>query len=277
MAVTVDIKQLLDAGAHFGHKTSRWHPKMAPFIHSKRGDIHIIDLVQTQDQLEAAIKFVEQQVSGGKQILFVGTKRQAQTIVKKVAEDNGQSYVTERWLGGMLTNSKTMNGRVKHLKSLEEKMASGELESRYNKLEVQRFQEEIDRLNLLFGGVKDMKGQPGAVFVTDVAVDNLAVKEANKLGIPVVGICDTNADPSDVDYPVAANDDAIKSVELITEIIGQAVAQGKTKIKAAPKPKTTKESNNDKKEEAEAKPTSKDESKKPVDKKTSAKKGSEKK
>ncbi len=160
----VDIKQLLEAGAHFGHKTERWHPKMAPYIHSKRGGTHIIDLTKTVDSLEVALAFLSKTASEGKQILLVGTKRQAQEKVKQVAIATGMPYVTERWLGGMLTNWNTIGGRVKHLQELENRMASGELANKYNKLEVQRFQEEIDQMNIIYGGIKELNKKPGAVF-----------------------------------------------------------------------------------------------------------------
>lgn len=235
MATDVDIKQLLEAGAHFGHKTSRWHPKMAPFIHSKRAGSHIIDLSKTVENLEEAMKFVSDTAARSRQILLVGTKRQAQDIVKKAAETTGQPYVTERWLGGMLTNWNTIGGRVKHLKDLEAKMESGELAGKYNKLEIQRFQEEIDELNRLYGGIKEMNSRPGAIFVTDVIADANAVREANKIGIPVVAIVDTNADPSAVTHPIPANDDAIKSLQLITDYIVSAIQEGKAKVKTADK------------------------------------------
>src|ERR1700753_1981273 len=156
MATDVDIKQLLEAGAHFGHQTSRWHPKMAQYIHSKRGGSHIIDLTKTVEKLEVALSFLSEVASKDKQILFVGTKRQAQDIVKKLAEDTKQPYVTERWLGGMLTNWKTIGAQIRHLVDLETKMASGELAGKYNKLEIQRFQQEIDQLNSLYGGIKEL-------------------------------------------------------------------------------------------------------------------------
>lgn len=234
MATTeVDIKQLLEAGAHFGHKTSRWHPKMAPFIHSKRGGTHIIDLAKTVESLEAALSFVEETAAAGKQILLVGTKRQAQDIVKKLAEDTNQPFVTERWLGGMLTNWNTIGGRVKHLKDLEARMESGELANKYNKLEVQRFQEEIDEMNRVYGGIKEMNSRVGAVFVVDITHDVNAVREANKMHIPIVGLTDTNADPSQVTYPIPANDDAIKTIQLIADYLKQAITAGKTKVKPA--------------------------------------------
>ena len=235
--VEVDIKKLLEAGAHFGHKTSRWHPKMAPFIYDKRGGTHIIDLVQTVERLEKALDFLSQTSAAGKQILLVGTKRQAQDIVKKLAEEVGMPYVTERWLGGMLTNWNTIGGRVKHLKDLEARMASGELANKYNKLEVQRFQEEIDQMNVLYGGIKDMNSKPGAVVVFDVVSDINAVREARKVKLPIVALVDTNADPSLVTYPVPCNDDAIKTLQLIADYIKAAITEGKAKSKKDEEPK----------------------------------------
>jgi small subunit ribosomal protein S2 len=226
MSVNVDIKALLQAGSHFGHKTSRWHPKMAQYIHSRREGNHIIDLTKTVEGLEKALPFITQVVASGRQVLFVSTKRQAKDIVKAAAEEAKMPYMTERWVGGMLTNSKTVSLRIKRLKNLETRMDSGELTKRYNKLEIQRFQEEIDALNARYGGIKEMNGLPGAVFVADVAHDAIAVKEANRLGIPVVAIVDTNVDPTVAQYPIPANDDAIKSVQLLTDYIRQAVAEG---------------------------------------------------
>lgn len=227
--VDVDIKKLLEAGAHFGHKTSRWHPKMAPYIHSKRGGSHIIDLTQTVSALETALQFIENTASEGKQILLVGTKRQAHDMIKETAESTGQPYVVERWLGGMLTNRNTIGGRIKHLKDLEAKMETGQLASKYNKLEVQRYQEEIDEMNHLYGGIKNMSARPGAVFVIDITHDINAVREARKLNIPVVGLSDTNADPSQIDYPVPCNDDAIKALKLVVGYVQAAIEAGKNK------------------------------------------------
>ena len=226
MAVDVDIKALLEAGVHFGHKTSRWHPKMAPYIHSKRQDSHIIDLTKTVEQLEKALPFVTSVVASGKQVLFVGTKKQTKDIVKAAAEQVGQPYVTERWIGGMLTNVATVNAQVKKLKDLERRMASGDLEKRYSKLEVQRYQEEIDSLNLKYSGIKDLNGKPGAVIVFDTLVDDNAIHEAKNLNVPVVGIVDTNADPSVVDYPVPGNDDAIKGIQLMLDYFVAAIREG---------------------------------------------------
>ena len=229
MASNVDIKELLEAGAHFGHKTSRWHPKMAPYIHSKRNGIHIIDLSKTVIAIEKAMDFVSDTAAAGKQILFVGTKKQAVDIIKQTALATKQPYVTERWLGGMLTNWNTIGGRIKHLKELESRMASGELANRYSKLEVQRFQEEIDELNRIYGGIKELNGRPGALFVVDVINEANAVKEANRIGIPIVAIVDSNADPTLINYPIPANDDAIKTIALISDYIKQAIETGLAK------------------------------------------------
>lgn len=230
-SVDVDIKKLLEAGAHFGHKASRWHPKMAPYIHSKREGTYIIDLTKTVTALEEALAFIEKTAAAGKQVLIVGTKRQAREIAQKLAEDTKMPYVTERWLGGMLTNQNTIGGRVKYLKDLEAKMESGQLEAKYNKLEVQRYQEEIDQMNTMYGGIKNMAVRPGVLFIFDVITDQNAVKEAKKLGIPVVGLTDTNADPSEIDYPIPANDDAIKTLQLMADYVGQAIANGQAKQK----------------------------------------------
>lgn len=225
----VTIKDLFAAGAHFGHKTERWHPKMAPFIHSKRDGTHIIDLAKTVTNLEEALKFISQTASEGKQILLVGTKRQAKDVIKKLAEETNEPFVTERWLGGMLTNWNTMSGRIKHLKDLETRMENGELANKYNKLEVQRFQEEIDQMNTIYGGIKEMNSKVGAVFVVDIVNDANAVREAIKMHIPIVALVDTNADPSLVTYPIPANDDAIKTIQLIADYLKQAIEAGKAK------------------------------------------------
>ncbi len=230
-SVDVDIKKLLESGAHFGHKTSRWHPKMAEYIHSKRNGSHVIDLTKTVEGLENALSFLEQTATSGKQVLFVGTKRQGKDIVKKAAEDTDMPYVVERWIGGMLTNTATINGRIKHLKDLETKMDSGAFEAKYSKLEVQRFQEEIDDMNHMYGGIKHMAQRIGALYVIDVNEEMNAIKEARKLNVPIVAIVDTNADPSLINYPIPANDDAIKAIQLITDYVVTAVEAGKSKVK----------------------------------------------
>lgn len=225
----IDIKALLESGAHFGHKTSRWHPKMAPYIHSKRQGAHIINLEKTVEALEAALPELSKIAASGKKILFVGTKKQLKDIAKTAAESVDMPYVTVRWIGGILTNVETMNRQIKKLKDLERRMASGELEARYSKLEVQRYQEEINTLNERYGGVKDMNEQPAAVIVVDAIQDKNAIKEVNTLKIPVFAICDTNVDPTNIDYVIPANDDAIKSVQLILDYMVAAIKEGQAK------------------------------------------------
>ncbi len=229
MAVKADIKALFEAGAHFGHKTSRWHPKMAPYIHSKRQDSHIIDLAKTVEALDVALPFLTSVAASGKKVLFVGTKKQAKDITKAAAESASQPYVTERWIGGMLTNVATITSQLKKLRDLEKRMASGDFEKRYNKLEIQRFQEEIDELNRKYSGIKDLSGKPGALFVTDIVADANAVREAKTLGVPVVAVVDTNADPTDIDYVIPANDDAIKSLQLLLDYVVAAINEGVVK------------------------------------------------
>lgn len=231
--VDVDIKKLLESGAHFGHKTSRWHPKMAQYIHSKRNGSHIIDLTKTVDGLENALDFIARSTAAGKPVLLVGTKRQAQEIILDVATSTKQPYVVNRWLGGMLTNWPTVSTQIKRLKDLESKMASGELTAKYNKLEVQRFQEEIDAKNYLYGGIKDMPARPAAVFVVDLNHDINAVREARKLNVPVIALVDTNADPSLADYVIPCNDDAIKTLQLIADYLKQAITAGQAKAKTS--------------------------------------------
>ena len=228
MSVKVDIKQLLEAGAHFGHKTSRWHPKMAPYIHSKRQDSHIIDLTKTVEGLEKALPAITKAVEGGRKVLFVGTKKQVKEAVREAAESVNQPYVVERWVGGMLTNSATVNQQIKKLKTLEKRMESGELSKRYSKLEVQRYAEEIESLNTKYGGIKDLMGRPGILFVTDAIADANAIREAKTLNIPVVAIVDTNVNPDGIDYVIPANDDAIKGVKLLLDYVIEAIKEAKT-------------------------------------------------
>lgn len=231
MAVAVDIKALLEAGVHFGHKTSRWHPKMAPYIHSKRQEAHIIDLTKTVEGLEAALPFLTKVAASGKKVLFVGTKKQLKDIVRTTADELGQPYVTERWVGGMLTNVGTMSQQIKKLHDLERRMASGDLEKRYNKLEVQRFQEEIDELNHKYGGIKNLQGIPGAVVVLDTIVDANGVRESKRLGVPVVGVVDTNANPDEIDFVIPGNDDAIAGSKLLLDYFAAAVKEGMGSVK----------------------------------------------
>ena len=227
MAVNVDMKALLEAGAHFGHKTSRWHPKMAPYIHSKRQETHIINLEKTVDGLEKALPKLTEVAKSGKKILFVGTKKQMKETVKEAAESVNMPYVTVRWVGGTLTNVETVNRQIKKLKDLERRMASGELENRYSKLEVQRFQEEIDLLNERYGGIKEMSEQPAMIIVVDANEDKNAIKEANTLKIPVVALTDTNVDPTNIDYVIPCNDDSIKATKLVLDYFVEAIKEGK--------------------------------------------------
>ena len=227
MAVDVDMKALFEAGAHFGHKTSRWHPKMAPYIHSKRDGAHIINLDKTVEGLEKALAFTAETAKNGKKVLFVGTKKQLKEMVKAAAEEVEMPYVTVRWVGGTLTNVETVNRQIRKLKDLEKRMASGELESRYSKLEVQRFQEEIDMLNERYGGIKEMSEQPAAVIVTDAIEDKNAVKEAKALHIPVIAICDTNVDPTGIDYVIPMNDDALKAEQLVLDYFVETIKAAK--------------------------------------------------
>ena len=236
MSVTIDMKALFEAGVHFGHKTSRWHPKMAPYIHSKRQDSHIIDLAKTAEALEKALPELAKIAASGKKVLFVGTKKQAKDVVRQAAESINQPYVVERWIGGMLTNGATIAQQIKKLKNLEKRMASGDLEKRYNKLEVQRFQEEIDNLNFKYGGIKNLMGKPGAVVVVDALTDANAVREAEALGVPVFAVVDTNVNPTGIDYVIPGNDDAIKSIQQLLDYFTAAVAEGAGSVKTEEKP-----------------------------------------
>ena len=227
--VDIDIKDLLEAGVHFGHKTSRWHPKMAEYIHSKRQDTHIIDLVKTVEGLDKALNAVSEAVAKGGKILFVGTKSQIKDEVRRVAELTSQPYVNERWVGGTLTNIKTITSQIRKLHKLEKQMLSGELEKHYNKLEIQRFQEEIDALNLKYGGIKFMTAKPALVLVTDAIVDRNAITEANIIGSPVIAFTDTNVDPTKIDYVIPANDDAIKGLKLMLGYFEQVILEATQK------------------------------------------------
>lgn len=231
---TTAIKALLQAGAHFGHRTERWHPKMAPYIYGARGGVHIIDLIQTEDLLEAAEKFVRQITAQGKVVLFVATKRQAKAIVTEAAKNAGMPYVTHRWLGGMMTNWETISKRIRHLKKLETGREDGSW-NHLTKKERLLLDEEIDALNKVFLGVKDLDETPGAIFVVDVMREETAIKEARTLKIPVIAMADTNANPGLIDYIIPANDDAIRAIELITGRIARVAAEGRAEYNAKTK------------------------------------------
>ena len=222
----VTMKQLLETGVHFGHRTRRWNPKMEDYIFTERNGIYIVDLQQTMKLAEDAYNFVRDLVSDDKNILFVGTKRQAQETIKEEAERCGMPYVNERWLGGMLTNYQTIKKRIDRLEEIEQMEEDGVLEVLPNKeaLELEREREKLQRF---LGGIRDMNGLPDALFVVDPKKEEIAVAEANKLGIPVVSIIDTNCDPDVIDHVIPGNDDAIRAVKLITGIIADAVLEGK--------------------------------------------------
>ena len=225
MAV-VAMKQLLEAGVHFGHQTKRWDPKMAEYIYQARNGIHIIDLQKTSKKIDEAYAFVKEIAEEGQDILFIGTKKQAQECVKEAAEKSGMFYVDQRWLGGMLTNFKTIRTRVERLKKLEAMQEDGTFEV-LPKKEVSKLKNEMEKLEKNLGGIKEMTRLPGAIFVVDPKNERIAVLEAKKLGIPVVGLVDTNCSPEDVDYPIPGNDDAIRAVKLITDVMANAVIEGK--------------------------------------------------
>lgn len=234
------VKSLLKAGVHFGHRTERWHPKMAPYIHSARGGVHIIDLIQTAERLAEAEKIVKNVTAEGGKVLFVATKRQAKAIVKEAAVNAGMPYVTHRWLGGMLTNWNTISGRIKHLKQLEAAREDGSWDH-LTKKERLLLDEEIIALTKVFAGVKDLTGPPALLFIVDLTREDIALKEAKTLSIPVIAMADTNADPRQVEYPIPANDDALRSIQLITERIAAAAADGAATYNAKTTPETTEE------------------------------------
>jgi small subunit ribosomal protein S2 len=221
----VSMRQLLEAGVHFGHQTRRWNPKMRPFIFAERNGIHIIDLAQTVQRLDVALDFARETVARGDAVLFVGTKKQAQEPVAQEAVRANQPYVTKRWLGGMLTNFVTIRKRIGLLEQLEARQQSGEFE-RIPKKEAAALTEELERLQATLGGIRRMKRLPGAVFIVDPHRERIAVTEANKLEIPVVGTGDTNVDPDELDYIIPANDDAIRSIRLLCQLVADACIEG---------------------------------------------------
>ena len=225
MAV-VAMKQLLEAGVHFGHQTRRWDPKMAEYIFQARNGIHIIDLQKTSKKLDEAYAFLKEQAEEGKTVLFVGTKKQAQECMKEAAIKSGMYYVDQRWLGGMLTNFETMRARVQRLKDLETMATDGTFDV-LPKKEVILLKKEMEKLERNLGGVKDMDKLPGVMFIVDPKKERIAILEARKLNIPVIGLVDTNSNPEDVDYVIPGNDDAIRAVKLIADVMANAIIEGK--------------------------------------------------
>ena len=223
MAV-ISMKQLLEAGVHFGHQTRRWNPKMAPYIFTERNGIYIIDLQKTVKKIDEAYEFMKEVAATGKPILFVGTKKQAQQAIMDEARRCGQYFVSERWLGGMMTNHKTIATRIARLNAIKTMEEDGTFE-KLSKKEVTKLRGEMEKLEKYLGGMKDMKGMPGALFIVDPKKERIAVKEARILGIPIIGIVDTNCDPDDVDYVIPANDDAIRAVKLIAGRMADAVIE----------------------------------------------------
>lgn len=223
---SVTMKQLLEAGVHFGHQTRRWNPKMAPYIYGDRNGIHIIDLRQTLERLQTTADFVRDLVANGGVVLFVGTKKQAQASIAQRAGEAGMPYVNYRWLGGMLTNFATIQKRIFYMKELERMDSSGEMEG-LPKKERLRLRRELAKLEANLGGVRDLNRLPDAVFVVDVLTEATAVKEATRLGIPLIALVDSNSDPDPVDFVIPGNDDAIRSIDLVASVIAEACREGR--------------------------------------------------
>jgi small subunit ribosomal protein S2 len=223
---SITIKELLEAGAHFGHQTSRWNPRMKKYIFTKRNGIHIIDLEQTTVMLNKANQFIRQVVAEGGPILFVGTKKQAQEAIEEEAKRCGMFYINQRWIGGILTNFATIQLRIDYLVRLEDQQSRGEF-ARLPKKEATKLEEEIVRLNKQLGGIKEMTSLPSALFIIDTIKERIALAEAKRVGIPVVAVADTNSNPDELDYPIPANDDAIRAVRLVCSKIADAVIEGK--------------------------------------------------
>ncbi|MBO5385742.1 30S ribosomal protein S2 [bacterium] len=223
---TASMIELLEAGVHFGHQTQRWNPKMKPYIYGARNGIYVIDLRKTTDLLDQAYELVRDYAAKGRNVLFVGTKKQAADVVAEEAARSGAYYINRRWLGGMLTNFETIRGRVNKLKELEEFINNGYVD-KLPKKEVAQLNRQLAKLSKTLGGIKDMRGLPDLIFIVDQAKEEIAIKEANKLGIPVICLADTNANPDGIDYIIPGNDDAIRSIKLITSKLADAVLEGK--------------------------------------------------
>jgi small subunit ribosomal protein S2 len=228
MSAKLDVKQLLEAGAHFGHQTHKWNPKMKKYVYGERNGIYIIDLQQTLPMAEKAYEFLKKTTASGKSVLFVGTKRQAADMVKKTAEDCGAFHVTSRWLGGMLTNYKTIALSIDKIRKVEKMKENGDYKL-LTKKEQSNVEKEVVKLEKTLGGIKNMRKLPGAIFIIDPNMEHIAVKEANVLGIPVVAITDTNCDPTGIEYIVPGNDDALKSITLFLDYFSNAIVEGGSK------------------------------------------------
>ena len=232
MAETITIKELLEAGAHFGHQTSRWHPHMKQYIFAKRDGIHIIDLERTASMLEKAREVVKQIAAEGGDILFVGTKKQAFDSIQEEANRCGMFYVNQRWIGGTLTNFATVQARIDYLVRLEDQQARGGF-GRLPKKEILKIEEKIARLNRMMGGIKEMTRLPAALFIIDTTKESIAIAEARKIGIPIVAVVDSNSNPYEIDYPIPANDDAIRAIRLVCSKIATSILEGKAEAAMA--------------------------------------------
>lgn len=237
---SISMKLLLEAGVHFGHQTNKWNPKMKTYIFGARNGIYIIDLQQTVGMFHAAYNFVVETVSGGKEILFVGTKKQSQESIKDEAQRCGMPYVNQRWLGGMLTNFSTINKSIERLNALD-KMFTDESVKAFPKKEIMKFQKEMNKLDKVLGGIRNIRGLPGGLFIVDPKREDIAVQEAKKLRIPIVAIVDTNCDPDDIDYVIPGNDDAIRAIKLFSSKIADASMEGKKRFEERIQAETDKE------------------------------------
>lgn len=255
--MSLTMKDMLDAGVHFGHQKERWNPKMKPFVYTSRGGIHIIDLQKTLAKAKEAMQFVENMAADGQRLIFVGTKKQAEETIQAAANRCGQYFVTKRWLGGTLTNFVTIKQSIDRLKKIDQMREKGELEF-FSKKERSSMEKEYMKLNDYLQGIREMKEPAGMLFVVDINKEHIAVLEAKKLGIKVVGLCDTNSDPNLIDYPIPANDDAIRSIKLFSEMIADAYEAGAKKYEQVLRTRTDKQSDVEKEQKGTAAPQAKD-------------------
>jgi len=220
------LLELLKAGAHFGHQKSRWHPKMEPYIYGVRGGVHIIDLEKTLEMTEKALDYAKNLAAEGKVILFVGTKRQTRDLIKSAAEACGMPYLVERWIGGLLTNFEEMKRRLRKYQTMHEEVRTGEVE-KYTKKEQIKFKKELEKMDKYLVGLTNLDKMPDAVYIADMRTEKTALAETSRKHVPVIGVCDTNVDPNDADYPIPANDDAVNSIRLVADLLAEAVNEGK--------------------------------------------------